>query len=307
MIIEGGLLSPDIVERVADLAGQRPAEFGLNPNRPLADTVASVFLAARAHWRLFQDRLADARDDESITSLTRQQWVLPLLSLLDYQLVFQRPAPVVDGRTYAISHRAGEAESAPPVHIVACDQLLGERAAPGRGSIAPHALVQDYLNRTEQLWGIATNGYTLRLLRDSSYFTRPTYVEFDLKQIFDGEQLDEFIVFYRLVHRSRLPAGGDDTVGCLLERYHLQAVEQGDRIRNGLRSAVEEAILALANGLLGHPRNQDLREQIRGGKLTTRVLPAAAVYRLPLSIPDGGRGARPAGQRRGVDTLPQPL
>ncbi|NJM06311.1 hypothetical protein HC891_09125 [Candidatus Gracilibacteria bacterium] len=275
MTIEGGLLSPDIVERITELEGQRPGDFGLNPNRTMADGIAGVFLTARAHWKLFQDRLADARDDASITTITRQQWVLPLLGLLDYQLVFQRSAAMVDGRPYALSHRAGETDAAPPVHVVAVDQPLGERQ--GRGSIAPHALLQDYLNRTEQLWGIVTDGYTLRLLRDSSYFSRPTYVEFDLRQIFDGDRLDEFILFYRLVHRSRLPIDGNDAT-CLLERYHLQAVEQGDRIRDGLRIAVEEAIRHLGNGLLRHQHNQELRERLESGKLTTRAFYQQLLY-----------------------------
>lgn len=276
--IEGGLLSPDIVERIGDLEGQRPGDFGLNPNRTMADAIAGDFAALCMDWRGFQSRLADAREGDSLTTLTRRQWVIPLLSRLGYDVEPLRPAPVVDGRTYAISHRAGEAEDAPVVHIVAVDQPLGERPAPGRGSIAPHALVQDYLNRTEQLWGIVTNGYTLRLLRDSSYFTRPSYIEFDLRQIFGGEQLDEFILLYRLVHRSRLPKSAADAPRSLIERYHLQALEQGDRIRDGLRGAVEQAILALGNGLLRHPRNQELRDAIKSGEFSTRAFYQQLLY-----------------------------
>jgi hypothetical protein len=276
--IEGGLLSPDIVERIGDLEGQRPGDFGLNPNRTMADAIAGDFAALCMDWRNFQSRLEDAREGESLTTLTRRQWVAPLLNRLGYEIETLRPAPVVDGRPYAISHRADAAEDAPVVHIVSVDQPLGERPAPGRGSIAPHALVQDYLNRTEQLWGIVTNGYTLRLLRDSSYFTRPSYVEFDLRQIFGGEQLDEFILLYRLVHRSRLAKGIADAPRSLIERYHLQALEQGDRIRDGLRGAVEQAILALGNGLLRHPRNQELRDAIQSGGLSTRAFYQQLLY-----------------------------
>lgn len=278
LTIEGGLLSPDIVERIGDLEGQRPSDFGLNPNRTMADAIAGDFATLCMDWRNFQSRLEDAREGESLTTLTRRQWVAPLLSRLGYEIETLRPAPVVDGRTYAISHRADSAEDAPVVHIVSVDQPLGERPAPGRGSVAPHALVQDYLNRTEHLWGIVTNGYTLRLLRDSSYFTRPSYIEFDLRQIFGGEQLDEFILFYRLVHRSRLPKNIADGPNCLIERYHLQALEQGDRIRDGLRGAVEQAILALGNGLLRHPRNQDLRDAIQSGTLGTRAFYQQLLY-----------------------------
>ena len=163
----------------------------------------------------------------------------------------------------------------PPIHIVAIDQPLGERPAGGRGralsprGLSPHALVQEYLNRTDDdLWGIVTNGAVLRLLRDSSYFTRPAYVEFDLRAILEGERLDAFFLLYRLAHRTRLPAPGQNPEACLLEQYYRQTVDQGGRIRDGLRAAVGEAITTLGNGFLRHPRNDALRRRLAAGVLT---------------------------------------
>ncbi len=252
--IEGGLLSPDFLERIHEMPGQRAAEFGLDANRPLVDEVSAIYADARVYWEAFQRRLAHA-DGESITTVTREQWVIPLLELLGYQLVFQRKAPEADGSSFPISHRASPDDNAPPVHIVGADQEMGNRPPAGRGTMSPHALVQDYLNRTDHLWGIVTNGLTLRLLRDSTVFTRPAYIEFDLHQLMQGEHLDEFILFYRLAHRTRLPRTLADAPQCLLERYHQQAIEQGGRIRDGLRDAVEQAILTFANGFLRHPAN----------------------------------------------------
>lgn len=267
--IEGGLLSPDFLERIHEMPGQKPADFGLDRHRALVDEVSAIWSDARSYWDAFQRRLARAASaGESITTITREQWVIPLLEVLGYRLSFQRRATEADGRSYAISHRAGEDESSPPVHIVGCDQELGSRPSSGRGQLSAHALVQDYLNRTDHLWGIVTNGFVLRLLRDSSYFTRPTYLEFDLKSMLEGDRLDEFILFYRLAHRSRLPKSLADAPQCWLERYYQHAIEQGDRIRDGLRDAVEQAILTLANGFLRHPKNEALRERIRQGSLS---------------------------------------
>jgi hypothetical protein len=286
--IEGGLLSPDFLERIHTQDGQKPRDFGVN--RSLVDEIASVWADAQTYWKAFERRRAHA-SQESITTITREQWVIPLLEALGYQLIFQRRATQVDGRTYAISHRAapspsdalsrstGEGElDAPPVHIVGYDLELGNRPPAGRGTLSPHGLVQDYLNRSEHLWGIVTNGYTLRLLRDSVYFTRPAYIEFDLKQMLEGGRLDEFILLYRLAHRTRLPQGIDDADQCWLERYHQAALEQGGRIREGLRVAVEKAIVALANGFLAHPHNEPLRARIRQGKLTARELYRQLLY-----------------------------
>ena len=213
--IEGGLLSPDFLEAVHDQPGQKPADFGLDARRPLIDEITAVWSDVRTYWEAFERRRARARDGESLTTATREAWVIPLLEALGYSLTFQRRALVADGRNFAISHRVararqkaeGSEETGTPVHIVAFDQKLGERPPSGHGAASPHALLQDYLNRSEDLWGIVTNGAVLRLLRDSVYFSRPAYIEFDLQAMLEGERLDEFILFYRLAHRTRLPAG----------------------------------------------------------------------------------------------------
>lgn len=285
--VEGGLLSPDFLERIHEAAGQGPADFGLDSRGSIVDEVSAAWGDARAYWEAFQRRVARARSGrrdrearaESLTTITREGWIIPLLETLNYSVTFQRRASEVGGRTYAISHRAGEDETAPPVHIVAIDQDLGSRPAAGRGTMSPHALMQDYLNRSDDhLWGVVTNGEILRLLRDSTYFTRPAYIEFDLRQMLEGERLDEFFLLYRLAHRSRLPRPDEVPSECLLESYYQDTLEQGGRIRDGLRETVSEAIITLANGFLQHPRNTALRKRLRTGKLTAEELYRQLLY-----------------------------
>ena len=168
--LEGGLLGPDILEAAlaGDLPGQQPRDFGLDGARSLTDEIASAFADAQAQWALFRRRLArhfleppvgggepEGGVGGGTTAITRDAWVIPLLSLLGYD-VHANPHPYeVDGTRFAISHRAGAADDAPPVHIVGGRQDLG-RAPPGSlrvrggGRIAPHVLVQEYLNRSEQ-------------------------------------------------------------------------------------------------------------------------------------------------------------
>jgi hypothetical protein len=43
------------------------------------------------------------------------------------------------------------------------DHNRGWASASGQPRLSPHALVQEYLNSTEQLWSIVTNGERLRL------------------------------------------------------------------------------------------------------------------------------------------------
>src|SRR5690606_10402757 len=105
-----------------------------------------------------------------------------------------------------------------PVHIVGWRQDLGRVAPSGRPRLSPHALVQEYLNRSEALWGIVTNGRVLRLLRDSTFVRRQAYLEFDLEGLFEQERFADFVLLYRLLHRTRLPADGR-AEDCLLEKY----------------------------------------------------------------------------------------
>jgi hypothetical protein len=142
--------------------------------------------------------------------------------------------------------------------------------AEGTGGVrlSPHALVQEHLNATDRLWGIVTNGVRLRLLRESARFTRPTYVEFDLQAMLEGERFSDFALLYRLLHRSRLPQRAADAPECWLERYHQQALAQGGRVRDRLRDGVEQALKTLANGLLRHPANERLRRALADGDLT---------------------------------------
>jgi hypothetical protein len=259
-----------LIDQIADgsAPGQKPADFRLDSRRYLTDEIASTWTDARAYWSAFQHRLGRLSRNDPATSVTRDQWMVPLLSLLGYELSYFPRASEVDGQTYALSHRAGTDQNKPPVHIVGCRQSLDRRPESGRPRLAPHSLLQEYLNRTEHLWGIVTNGYTLRLLRDSQLMRRQAYIEFDLYQMMEGERFADFALFYRLVHRTRLPRSIDDAPECLLERYYRLAAEQGGRVRDHLRDGVEEALRIFAQGFLHHPRNQELRELVRSNQLS---------------------------------------
>ena len=127
--LEGGLLGPDILEAAlaGDLPGQQPRDFGLDGARSLTDEIASAFADAQAQWALFRRRLArhfleppvgggepEGGVGGGTTAITRDAWVIPLLSLLGYD-VHANPHPYeVDGTRFAISHRAGVAAERPP-------------------------------------------------------------------------------------------------------------------------------------------------------------------------------------------------
>jgi hypothetical protein len=268
--VEGGLIAPELIDQIADgkASGQAPREFNLPDRFKMLDVVSQAWGDARTQWKIFCRRLHDTPSTETGTTLTRNQWMTPLLGILDYNLTPQQRAAEIDGLTFAISHRAGDGDTAPPVHIVGAKQDLNERAVSGRPRLSPHALVQEYLNSSEALWGVVTNGQRLRLLRNSQRVRRHAYIEFELNTMFDGENFADFALFYRLLHRSRLPHSDAPAESCYLETWYSQTIEQGGRIREKLRNGVEAAMLHIANGLLEHPANERLRADIRAKRLT---------------------------------------
>ena len=276
IVTEGGLLPADILDQIAagEIEGQRPEDFGLPRTRRVLDEIAAAWGDARAHWDSFQHSLRRLPPADPATSITRERWVRPLLEALGYSdLTYTPRAAVLNGRTYSISHRAGQDETAPPVHIEGLRTSLDKRAESGRPRLSPHALLQEYLNDDEDhLWGLVTNGERLRLLRDSAQMTRPRYVEFDLQGMLTGERFTDFVLLYRLLHRSRLPRPGEDGAQARLERYFQMAVEAGGRVRERLRDGVEAALLALGNGLLSHPASAPLRRRLASGELTPMAL-----------------------------------
>ena len=278
--IEGNLISADFIPEIlgGEIKGQQSQDFGLKAKDNLEDEIAFIWSEAKSRWAIFQGRLARLAEEDSATSLTREYWGIPLLELLGYQPSYQGKAEVIDNQTFAVSHRAGIRENAelgeeigeemtPPIHVIGCRLSLEKRPPSGTPRLSAHGLVQEFLNRTEHLWGITTNGYQWRLLRDCSLMTRLSYIEFDLEQIFNNENFAEFRLFYRLFHRSRLSEGMEDSDRCLLEHYYQETLSQGGRVRDNLRDGVEDALKILGNGFLQHPKSEPLRQSIANGEL----------------------------------------
>src|ERR1019366_2983719 len=270
---EGGLIPYGLLDKIAseDAPGQKPGDFGLAKGRRLTDEISRVWADAQSLWSNFKRRRESLGDrDPYGTSITRS-WVGSLLGdvdMLGFDLRLQASAVVVNNSTYAISHRSGQGEDTVPVHIEGLKIDL-DRRLHTKLRTSPHAMVQDFLNNGEQvLWGIVTNGLGLRILRDSSRTARPTYLEFDLESILEGNRFNEFALLYRLCHRSRFPRGGQDPSDCLLERYYQDSVEQGLRVRDKLREGVEETLKILGTAFLQHPANDVLRGKVSSGQLT---------------------------------------
>ncbi|MBE0608465.1 MAG: N-6 DNA methylase [Dehalococcoidia bacterium] len=271
---EGGLLPPELLDRITDprekdLPGLDPSrDYGLEPNVRLTEAAARSWEHAKAYWGAFKARLESSRPGAEL-GITRQQWLVPLLAELGFDDLEYRQQPEdVNGRPFHVSHRATSESAAPPLHLVAANQPLdkADPSAPGQKA-SPHGFLQSYLNETDHLWGIVSNGRQLRILRDNASLTRPAYLEFDLEGMMEGGVFSDFTLLWLVAHRSRLPSGAADTDACFLEQWYKAALVRGARALGDLRLGVENAIRALGQGFLDHPENEALREKLAAGDL----------------------------------------
>ncbi len=272
--LEGGFFPSDLLDRIAtgdaNLAGLRAGDFGLG-NRRLTDELQDAYSYAQTEWKAFQRRCQRAKETgQSVTTATREGWINPLLERLDYlrrgYVLVRQPAAVEAGNErFLISHRAGEDPTAPPVHIVGFDDDLDRR---GEHRRSPHASVQEFLNRSDSLWGIVTNGKSIRLLRRNERLAKAAYLEFDLAGMMESNVYSEFALLYLVLHRTRLPKSAGDAADCILERWYQRGIDEGGRVRERLRDGVEAAIKRLGNALLVHEKSQSLREAIASKRLS---------------------------------------
>lgn len=266
---EGAILPMDLLQRVSDpqnaqLAGLTPDDYNL-PALQLHEAISRAWTDLLGLWRRFQREKSKLPMYNNGTELTRKRWLLPLLGVLGYTAINSQPAILVGERSYAVSQTWGHT----PIHLVSCKIGLDQSTASARGErrASPHSLLQELLNSSpEYLWGIVSNGLSLRILRNSKSLTRQAYVEFDLEEMFEHEVYADFILFWLLCHQSRVE--GKRPAECWLEKWSQEAHASGTRALEDLRRNVAMAISELGSGYLSHPANGRLRARLQEKQLS---------------------------------------
>ena len=246
--------------QTARLEGSAPASYDLPPRTSLEEAIQDAWDDARKAWLKSQQHGTD----------TWAGWVRPLLKALDYNFPGGgATAGGVGGGKYAVNHLSETGDA--PLHFTRQADL--DRVTDETGlRVSPHGLMQGYLNATpEHLWGLVTNGETLRLLRDNAQVTRPAYVEFQIGEMLRTEDARAFRVLWLLLHRTRLRGGKASP----LEGWNEASKELGQRANDTLRDGVQLAIEHLGTGFLA--RNPELLERTRSGEVTAQALYRAAL------------------------------
>ncbi|MCB1580360.1 MAG: N-6 DNA methylase [Alphaproteobacteria bacterium] len=265
LTLEGGLIAPAMLERIAarDAGEQTETDYGIPKGLTLRDEMARYFRIGQALYEEF-------RKSETPTTATTVNFIEKLLrDVFAFQDIKKIGTRILEEHTYAVTLEALDGRV--PVVIVppsdALDRASDHLPSDGRKRSAATA-IQDWLNADEEsLWGFCSNGDRLRLVRDNASLTRPAYLEADLQQIFENDNFADFTALWLLLNASRFGLKGSPVSDCALERWKESGSKEGVAARDRLRDGVEQALLALGNGFLEHPRNRELREQIEKGEL----------------------------------------
>lgn len=268
--LEGALFLPDQLEKAAlgQAKHQSESDYQTPKGLRLKDDYSRAFQIACAQWKHFAPSLERA-DVDALT--VTQTFVEEFLrDALGYSSLMSTNPVQINERAYPVTFLAGHLPVVVAPLNCKLDDSLSIFAIEGSGSRKKSAfqLAQELLNASDaHLWALVTNGKQLRLLRDAASLTRPSFLEIDLQDVLQGQRFSEFANIWRLLHASRA-ALNDKPEHCIWEAWREIGKAEGTRVRDGLRSGVEQALLVLGEGFIQHPANHELRLQLDNGELS---------------------------------------
>lgn len=268
--VSGEILNEDVLALLA------ARDAGV-PGADMDKTEEGDFYAA---WDLLRDQWQAIRSEvaEFDTERLRRRWIIPLLEMLGHSPHFLKSHPTLpSGASAPITHRTETI----PIWLADFAERPDDRPTEGKRRRSKHELFQEYLDMTEDDWGILCTGRTIRLLTDYHKTLTRNFVEADLESIFDELDLDAFRIVWRLFRASAFVPRAKGVRD--IERIRDHARQQGTEIGKELRKQVVEAVVTLANGFLEADETGELRQAVESdsdGPMRLYQSVLRVVYRL---------------------------
>lgn len=254
----GSLFVSDRIAQIAQrkCSAQSEKDYNLPPGIKFSDQTSRAFSIAKALYAEYASKNA------SFDSL--KNFIFQLFgTALDYRGITEGRLAVIGGVKYPVTTYV-----APNVPLVIVPADLSLDVADARFTIegvtarkkSGYALAQMFLNASEPCtWAIVTNGKELRLLRDSESLVRPSYLQFHIESILKEDRYPDFVAFWCFMQASRVN---------VWEKWRIEGILQGTRVREGLRTGVTNALLYLGAGFLKTegPGNNVLLNSLAEGK-----------------------------------------
>ena len=267
--IEGGLLGAEWLGKVAqlDATAQKPADYHVPDGLNIRDEIARSWRIAQACFRKMEAGRASGGDarvlaERFLQAFLRDAFGFTSLAPAEPTTIDERVYPV---RFFALGDR---------VPIVAAPAGAGldtplPELGDDRRRRSAFGLLQETLNASgAALWGLATDGLSLRIARDNASLTRPAWIGADLGRIFTEDLYPDFAALWLLAHESRFGRADDPPESCPLEVWREVGRQEGTRARDKLSDGFRQALEILGQGFLSHAANRKLRSALHAGDLT---------------------------------------
>ena len=267
--IEGGLLGADWLGKVAqlDATAQKPADYHVPEGLHIRDEIARSWRISQACFRKMEAGRTSGGDARALAerfleAFLRDAFGFTSLAHAEPTMIDERVYPV---RFFALGDR---------VPIVAAPAGAGldtplPELGDDRRRRSAFGLLQETLNASgAALWGLATDGLSLRIARDNASLTRPAWIGADLGRIFTEDLYPDFAALWLLAHESRFGRADDPPESCPLEVWREAGRQEGTRARDKLSDGFRQALEILGQGFLSHAANRKLRSALHAGDLT---------------------------------------
>ena len=179
--IEGGIIGAEWLAKVAQLqaAAQEPADYRIPKGLEIRDEIARGWRIAQA---CFQEMEAGRAAGGNARVLAEEFLEVLVRDALGFASLTRTASVTIGDRAY-------------PVRFFALGDRVPVVAAPAGGGLdtrvpelgddqrrrTAFGLLQEMLNASDAaLWGIASDGLSLRVARDNASLTRPAWIEADL-------------------------------------------------------------------------------------------------------------------------------
>lgn len=279
--IEGNLFLSNQLDKA--FAGQnqrqRPADYQLPPGITLKEECSRAFRIGKASWDIFSQAF-DRTDLSDQDQLKRtKEFAKNFIGALGFTMLAldsidcqERQYPIAF-EARGLTTDAQKAASLPVAltsYVNTLDTAVSNLAVTGSGYSKKSAftLIQELLNASEEYrWGFAFNGISIRLVRDSMSLTRPSFLEFNLQEIFANDDYAEFTHLWLVLHASRATLTENRTAWDI---WILEGEEAGQPARDALSASITVALQELGIGFLQEPSNSKLRELLANGTLSAK-------------------------------------
>ena len=267
--IEGGLLGAEWLGKVAQLraVAQEPADYRVPKGLHIRDEIARSWRIAQACFREMEAGRASGGDSRALAERFLEAFLRDAFGFTSFMhaeptTIDERVYPI---RFFALGNRAPIV--AAPVGV-GLDTPLPELGDERRRRSA-FGLLQEYLNASRAaLWGLVTDGHSLRIGRDNASLTRPAWIDADLGRIFTEDLYPDFAALWLVAHESRFGRADDLPETCPLEVWREAGRQEGTRARDKLSDGFRQALEILGQGFLSHVANRELRSALHAGNLT---------------------------------------